>query len=87
MLSSSININVFRDVGGLTDVTKYLVPALLPMAPAEVIDGKWSDRPSKAVYSSSQLVTFLMTYSLCFLMNVEVSGFCPADCLRELSKR
>jgi hypothetical protein len=33
------------DVGGLTDVIKYLVPALLPMAPAEVSDGKWSDRP------------------------------------------
>ena len=33
------------DVGGLTEVTKYLVPALLPMAPAEVSDGKWSDRP------------------------------------------
>jgi hypothetical protein len=30
--------------GGLTDVTTYLVPALLPMAPAEVSHGKWSDR-------------------------------------------
>jgi hypothetical protein len=30
--------------GGLPDVTKYLVPALLPMAPAEVSHGKWSDR-------------------------------------------
>ena len=63
------------DAGGLTDVTNYLVPALLPMAPAEVSHGKWSDR------SFNSCLFFFAT------SDIPDDLLCPAECLRELSRR